>query len=83
MQIQAIEFGLNDKIQIQPKKPERKILYSFTPSDMNFQTIFMPKVIRPNLIFKSALGKLKLNKGSFETSSDFPGGFLRKISNLI
>ena len=46
-QIQTIEYGLNDTIQIK-KKQVILILYSFAPSapsDMNFQTILMPKVI--------------------------------------
>ena len=42
--IQTIEYGLNDMKRIK-KKQVTLILYSFTPSDMNFQTILMPKVI--------------------------------------
>ena len=37
-------YGLNDTKRIK-KKEVILILYSFTPSDMNFQTNLMPKVI--------------------------------------
>ena len=43
-QIQTIEYGLNDAKWIK-KKEFTLILYSFTPSDMNFQTFLLPKVI--------------------------------------
>ena len=39
-----IKYGLNDTKRIK-KKQVTLILYSFTPSDMNFQTMLMPKVI--------------------------------------
>ena len=38
-QIQMIKYGLNDTKRIKKKQ------VSFTPSDMNFQAILMPKVI--------------------------------------
>ena len=37
-------YGLNNTKRIK-KKQVTLILYSVTPSDMNFQTILMPKVI--------------------------------------
>ena len=39
---QAIKYGLNDTKRKQKKQTK---LYSFTPSDVNFQAILMPKVI--------------------------------------
>ena len=42
--IQTIEYDLKDTIRIN-KNEFIMILYSFTPSDMNFQRIFMPKEI--------------------------------------
>ena len=43
-QIQTIEYGLNDAIRI--KKNEFILIpFSFTPFDMNFRTILIPKVI--------------------------------------
>ena len=42
-QTQTIEYGLNDMIQIN-KNAVMLTLCSFTPSDLNFQTILMPKV---------------------------------------
>ena len=44
MQIQTIEYGLNVTKGIKSKHVTL-LLYSFTPSDKNFQTIMMPKVI--------------------------------------
>ena len=41
-QIQAIEYDLNDTKRIK-KKQFALTLYSFAPSDMNFQTILMSK----------------------------------------
>ena len=43
-QIQTLEYGLDDAMRIK-KKDFVLIENSFTPSDMNFQTIWMPKVI--------------------------------------
>ena len=43
-QIQTINHGLYDMIRIKSKEL-LFILYSFTPSDINFQSILMPKVI--------------------------------------
>ena len=43
-QIQTIRYGLNDTKMIK-KKQLTLILYSFTPSDMNFVAILMHKVI--------------------------------------
>ena len=43
-QIQTIKYGLNDTKRIR-KKLVTLILCSFTPSDRNFQTILMPKMI--------------------------------------
>ena len=39
-----IKYGLNDTKRIK-KKQVTLILYSFTPSDMNFQTYLLPKMI--------------------------------------
>ena len=44
-----IEYGLKDEIRIK-KNEVIMILYSFTPSDMSFQTILMPKVILANFL---------------------------------
>ena len=53
-QIQTLEYGLNDAKRIK-KKQVTLILYSFTPSDMNFQTILMPKVILAKFVcFKNS-----------------------------
>ena len=47
--VQTINNGLNDTIGI--KKNEVVLaLYSFTPFDMNFQTILMPKVILAKIL---------------------------------
>ena len=43
-QIQTIKYGLNDTKGIK-KKQITLIIYSFTPSDMNFQTIMMLEVV--------------------------------------
>ena len=43
-QIQTINYGLNDTKRIK-KKQVILILYSFAHSDMNFQTVLLPKVI--------------------------------------
>ena len=43
-QIQTLEYDLDDAMWIK-KKDDVLIEYSFTPSDMNFQTIWMPKGI--------------------------------------
>ena len=53
MQIQMIEYGLNDTIvTIRMKKKEVVLIpYSFTPTNMNFQTILMPKVILANFCY--------------------------------
>ena len=48
-QIQTIEYGLNDMKRIE-KKQGTLILYSFTVSDLNFQTIFMLKVILAKIL---------------------------------
>ena len=60
MQIQTIESDLNDTMWI--KKNEVILIhYSFTPSDMNLQTILMPNhakkagLLEPFLHFKSIL----------------------------
>ena len=43
-QIQTLEYGLDDAMRI--KKKDLVLLeYSFTPSDMSFQTIWIPKGI--------------------------------------
>ena len=44
MQIKTVKYGLDDRIWMK-KKQITLIIYSFTPSDMNFQTILMPKGI--------------------------------------
>ena len=49
MQIQTIEYGLNDTILI-IKKEVICILYSFTYFDINFQTILMPKGILQKIV---------------------------------
>ena len=42
----VIKYGLNDtKLKRIKKKHVTLIPYSFTPSDMNFRAILMPKVI--------------------------------------
>ena len=43
-QIQTIKYGLNDAKRIK-KKQDILILYSYTPSDINFQTSLLAKVI--------------------------------------
>ena len=43
-QIQTMEYGLNDAIRIK-KNTVLLISYSFTPCNMNFQTILIPKMI--------------------------------------
>ena len=43
-QIQTLEYGLDVAMRIK-EKDYILIEYSFTPSDMNFQTIWMPKGI--------------------------------------
>ena len=43
-QIQTIKYGLNVTKRIH-KKQDTLIIYSFTPSDMNFQTFLLPNVI--------------------------------------
>ena len=50
MQIQTIKYGLNDTKRLKNKQVTLK-LYSFTPSDMYFQTILSQKVykLRPFL----------------------------------
>ena len=42
MYLSLTYYGLNDTKRIK-KKQITLILYSFTPSDLNFQTILMPK----------------------------------------
>ena len=49
MQIQTIKYGLNDTKRI-TNKQVTVILYSFTPSDMNFQKNLMPKVILAKIL---------------------------------
>ena len=44
MQIRTIKYGLYDMIRLKNKE-FIMILYSFTPNDMNVQTILMPRVI--------------------------------------
>ena len=68
MQIQTIKYGLNDRKWMKNKPDILILLYLSTLSDMNFQTILMPKVILIKilsqrdlltwtiLIFKYALG---------------------------
>ena len=48
-QIQTIKYGHNDTKRIK-KKQVTLILYSFTPSDINFQMILLPKVILAKLL---------------------------------
>ena len=48
-----IEYGLNDTIQIEKKVIEK--LYSFTPSDMKFQTNGMPKEILAKFLLQKKL----------------------------
>ena len=43
-QIQTIKYGLNETKRIK-KKQVALIIYLFTPFDINFQTILMPKGI--------------------------------------
>ena len=50
-QIQTIKYGLNDTKRMK-KKQVTLILYSFRPSDMNFQTCLLPKVILAKKITK-------------------------------
>ena len=49
VQIQTIKYDLNDT-KIIKKKQDTLILYSFTPSDMNFQTFLLPTVILAKLL---------------------------------
>ena len=51
MQIQTIKYGRNDTKRIK-KKLVTLILYSFTPFDMNFQTIVIwaKKIVREKLV---------------------------------
>ena len=44
-----IKYGLNDIKRIK-KKQVALILYSFTPSELNFQAILMPKVILAKIL---------------------------------
>ena len=53
-QIQPIEYGLNDTIRIQNNEVIL-ILYSFTPSGMNFLMILMPKVVLAKKIVREKL----------------------------
>ena len=46
-QTQTLEYGLDDAMRIK-KKDLVLIEYSFTPSDMNFQTIWVPQGILTN-----------------------------------
>ena len=53
MQIQTIEYGLNGTILIKTKE-FILILYLFTHSGVNFQTILMPKVILAKILSQKA-----------------------------
>ena len=53
-QIQTIEYGLNHTIWIKKQSYSILMLYSFIPSDMDFQTILMPKVILTKLCQRKA-----------------------------
>ena len=51
------KYGLYDVIRIK-KKEFVLILQSFTPSDMNFKTILMPKVILAEILSQKSLSYL-------------------------
>ena len=53
MQIQTIKYGPNDTKMIK-KKQVTLILYLFTPSDMNFHTFWLLKVIFAKKIHKKS-----------------------------
>ena len=54
-QIQTIEYGLNDAKRIKKETSDiALILWSFTPSDMNFQTISMAKGIFAKFLFQKS-----------------------------
>ena len=44
MQIQKIKYGFDDRKRIKKKQVILK-LHSFTPSDINIQTVLVPKMI--------------------------------------
>ena len=77
MQIQTIEYGLNDTIRMKNKKKlYRYFTHLHTHSDMKFQSILVPKVILKKSIVTKRAGPLEpfLSLVSFE---------LRKIIKYV